>query len=344
MIPNMGKVPNSGELRARVTHLKPEAGNAVTVFFELQPPQPLSYTAGQFITLLIPSGGALFKRAYSFSSDPSESRLAFTFKPVFWGRISNLLKNTLDIGSELRFLPPSGQFTLPRFIHEQDLLVFVAGGIGITPIFSMLKSLANQGRVPKVKLIYLVRSEVEAVFLNELNALFSLHESWQLMVWDKASKGGRMTRSDLTPLLPSDGTGYWICGPKNMMDMTANLLREKSVDPARVYQEAFVMLTPNRENQPAHNVLFRYKRWWSKQQMVRVMPDETLLQAAKRSGIPVKSSCEAGACGACKVTLNRGMVDMAEPNCLSLEEAAERIVLSCVSYPTTDAEVDLGKL
>ncbi|HET8707677.1 MAG TPA: hypothetical protein VFM46_15350, partial [Pseudomonadales bacterium] len=68
MIQITGKVPSPGELRARVTHLKPEAGNAVTVYFELQPAQALTYAAGQFITLLIPSGGTLFKRAYSFSS------------------------------------------------------------------------------------------------------------------------------------------------------------------------------------------------------------------------------------------------------------------------------------
>lgn len=344
MIPRTGKVSGPGELRARVTYLKPEAGNAVTVYFELHSPQPLPYVAGQFITLLIPSGGTVFKRAYSFSSSPGEPRLCFTFKPVFWGRVSNLLKNTLEVGSELRFLPPAGEFVLPDRIHAQDHLVFVAGGIGITPIFSMLKFLAEQGHVPRVSLIYLVRSEAEAVFLSELKALFAVQDTWQLFLWDKASRGGRMGRPDLAPLLPPDAQGYWICGPKNLMDMAANLLREKAVSSSRVHQEAFVMLTPNREHQPAHNVLFRYKKWWNRQTLVRVMPDETLLQAAQRAHIPVKSSCETGACGACKVRLSKGMVDMAEPNCLPLEEAEQRIVLSCVSYPTTDAEVDLGKL
>ncbi len=344
MIPISGRFPPSGELRARVTQLKPEAGNAVTVFFELAQNASLDYQAGQFITLLIPSGGTVFRRAYSFSSAPGESRLAFTFKPIFWGRISNLLKNTLHVGDELHFLPPAGPFTLPSTVRPNDKLVFIVGGIGITPIFSMLKWLANRGNVPTVKLIYLVRSDAEALFLEELQALFSLHENWTLHLWDKAAKGARMSRADLSAVVPDDGTGYWLCGPKNMMEMGINLLRARSIDPDKVHQEAFTLLTPNRDDHAAYNVLFHYKKWWSRQKLIRVLPNETLLQAARREGLPVKSSCENGACGACKVRLIKGMVDMAEPNCLTLDEAASRIVLSCVSYPSTDAEVDLGHL
>src|ERR1700722_16878985 len=140
-------------------HSAPEADNIKTFYF--RPEKPVHYTAGQFIELTIPHKNPDkrgIKHWFTLSSPPTDELLSITTK--FAGDQSSSFKKALfklKPGTELRMADPMGDFVLPKLI--QTPLIFVAGGIGITPFHSMLSWLAATGEVRPIKLLYAVRVE-----------------------------------------------------------------------------------------------------------------------------------------------------------------------------------------
>jgi len=128
------------------------------------------YQEGQFITLEIPIGKSIYKRSYSLSSCNSDDFTQFTVKRVQDGLVSNFLLDKVAIGSLFRIQPPQGYFVLPKetqYYHYG----FIAAGSGITPIFSMIKSLLETQPLCTIYLLYSVNSQEETIFFKEISAL-----------------------------------------------------------------------------------------------------------------------------------------------------------------------------
>ena len=152
-------------------HLEKEAENVRTFYF--RPPAPISYTAGQYIELSVPhlhpdKRGQ--KRWFTLSSSPSHELVSITTKFVLGGGKSSSFKHALlklQKGDEVAMSEPMGDFVLPKFL--QIPLIFVAGGIGITPYHSMLNWLHDSKEERPITMIYGVGSEDEIIFQDTLN-------------------------------------------------------------------------------------------------------------------------------------------------------------------------------
>ena len=171
-------------------HVSTDAPQILTFYFKTE--QPLRYTAGQFIELTIPhdkpdSRG--IKRWFTLSSSPTQSLVAITTKfAVENGSSYKLALHNLKPGTQLTVSDPMGDFVLPKLI--QTPLVFVAGGIGITPFVSMLQWLIDTGETRPIKMMLGVRTENEIVFED---------------LYDKAKQHVTIVVSDSSPSWGASG-------------------------------------------------------------------------------------------------------------------------------------------
>ncbi|WP_414169062.1 ferredoxin--NADP reductase [Streptoverticillium reticulum] len=184
----------------------------------------LAYRAGQFLTLRLPvPADRPVLRSYSISTCPvSDPRLAVTVKRTAGGTGSNWLYETAEPGMTLEVLPPSGSFTLDD--SGNDLLLFAAG-VGITPVYSLLKyALAASRRT--VRLHYSVRSRDTAPFLGPIENLERRHPGRLRLDLRVTGAHGRLdaaTVRDLSGTLHAP-TSY-VCGPAGYTAMVTDALR-----------------------------------------------------------------------------------------------------------------------
>ena len=207
-------------MKAIFDHSQPEADNITTFFF--QPEKPAHYTAGQFTELYLPHADPDergIKRWFTISSSPTEELLSITTK--FTSDKGSSFKETLcslEPGTEVHLEDPMGDFVLPKLI--QTPLVFVAGGIGITPFHSMLEWLAATGEQRPIKLLYGVRNEDEIIFQPTFDKA-SVHAT--IVVSDPSPAwGGERGHLSAELILgiekPSEDTLVYVSGPEPMVE------------------------------------------------------------------------------------------------------------------------------
>ena len=152
-------------MKVVLDHIRDEAANIRTFYF--RPERPIQYTAGQFTELTVPHkrpDKRGIKRWYTLSSSPTDDLLTITTKYAGDDKSSSFKKALFGLkpAAELDMAEPMGDFVLPKLI--QTPLVFVAGGIGITPFHSILAWLTATKEQRPIKLLYGVRSEDEIIF------------------------------------------------------------------------------------------------------------------------------------------------------------------------------------
>ncbi len=201
------------------------------------------YTAGQFLTVAVPSDRTgLAARCYSLSSAPHSGRHQITVKRTVDGYASNWICDNLRAGDSLRVLPPSGIFT-PRDL-DADLLLF-AGGSGITPVMSITRSALERGQ-GRVVLFYANRDEQSVIFADELATLASQHADRVVVLHWLESVQGLPTQEQLRTFA-SHFVSYtaFVCGPAPFMRAVVASLKELGFPRERRHQEKFVSLGGN---------------------------------------------------------------------------------------------------
>jgi phthalate 4,5-dioxygenase reductase subunit len=275
--------------------------------------QPLApFTPGAHIELRVPGAGV---RRYSLCNGPATTeRYEILVKREKAGRGgSQALVDGLRVGDVLECSAPRNDFPLdPR----ARALVFVAGGIGITPIMSMVRHLVAEGGRP-FKLYYLTRSPEATAFRDELAALHGrvvLHHD----------HGDPARALDLWPVLEAPGSAHlYCCGPRPLLEAVRDMTGHWSS--GRVHFESFAeaaaMRTP--DDRPFDVRLARSGR------VVHVRADESILDALRAAGLTLASSCESGTCGTCRTGLVTGEAD--HRDLVLDDEARERAIMICVS-------------
>lgn len=313
----------------------------------------LSFTAGQFLTLLVRVDGAELRRSYSLSSSPLDGPTAtITVQRIEGGRISTFLHDTLRAGAVLEAVGPSGLFVAPPAEAPRHL-VLVAGGSGITPIASIAETALRAEPGTRVTIVHGSRDPGDVIFGARLDALVAAHPGRGRIVRlleDGAAALGSRARAGrpdaatldalvrelaLTTRLPGeDAPQFFLCGPAAMMEVVKTTLFARGVPRARVHEERFRSpgSAPLDESLPTTPQLVTIRRAGA-ERTVTVAPGKTILEAATSAGVPLRSSCAMGGCGACKCRLTSGEVAMEEPNCLTDDERAEGLVLTCVGRP-----------
>lgn len=304
----------------------------------LRRPEGFGFVAGQFVTLLLDVPGGEVRRSYSLSCAPHEDgplRLGVKLVP---GGLGSSFLHGLRAGARVRFRGPSGSFTyVPR--PDEHHLVLLAGGSGITPILSIVKSALAGSEAVRIALLYAARSPGEMAHRDEIRALAARHPclTVRFFVDDEPEPGdvhGRIGANDLHPLRAQLDNVY-LCGPDPMMDALVGVLGALSVAPDRIHRERF--FTPRKAPLPARRDKVRLRVHGVD---LAVDPRRTLLESTLEAGLPVRYSCTMGGCGECRAQLEDGQVSMAEPNCLTEEERRSGTILPCVSHPLTDVTLD----
>jgi 3-ketosteroid 9alpha-monooxygenase subunit B len=234
--------PDEPILKLEVVDVVHETGEACSIV--LRPPQPVTYTSGQFLTVAVPSAEmGTVARCYSLSSAPHESDLlTVTVKRTAEGYASNWLCDHLQPGDVLTALPPSGIFTPEDFDH--DFLLF-AGGSGITPVISIAKSALATG-TGRVVLVYANRDAESVIFADSLRALAAKHpDRFVVIHWLEVLQG--LPTPEHMGAIAAHHTTYdaFVCGPGPFMKGVVSALKELGFPRARRHQEKFVSLGGN---------------------------------------------------------------------------------------------------
>jgi ferredoxin-NADP reductase len=330
----------------RITHIKEEAPQAKT--FWLEPSHPVSYRAGQFLTLLHPHHPEQ-RRSYSLSSAPEvDSGLAITLRRVDNGMFSRWLIDEAAVGNEVLTLGAGGLFTLPEPWEEayEQLLLFAAGS-GITPLFSLLKSVLHTRPAVSILLIYSNRTPQDAIFqqeLRELSARFPdrLHVEFLFSNHPNLARA-RLYKDLLVTLVQQHATTTparmlaYVCGPLDYMRMCNYGLHAVGLSADRIRRENFVLPPTTRPDLPpdtaTHTV--RLEAGGQVHQFPVAYPD-TILRAARKHGLTLPYSCEAGICGNCVARCVSGQVWLSYNEVLTKRDLAQGLTLTCVGHPIGD--------
>jgi ferredoxin-NADP reductase len=222
-------------------HRVDEAKNIATFYF--RPETPLKYTAGQFIELTLPHAhpdkrGQ--KRWFTLSSSPTDALLSITTKFAPGG--GSTFKKTLgqlQPGNNVNLSEPMGDFVLPKLL--QTPLVFVAGGIGITPFHSILSWLVVSNEQRPITMLYGVGSEDEIIFQE---TLAKAHQHVTIVVANPSpawgGERGRITSELIMGIgLPSEDSLVYVSGPEPMTEGLSRDLVHSGLNPQQLVLDAF---------------------------------------------------------------------------------------------------------
>ena len=332
----------------RIARVVRETADAVTLVFEDPTGGRFAFAPGQFFTLLVTVEGEVLRRAYSASSDArDEERVAVTVKRVAGGVVSNHLNDHAREGDLVQVLGPSGSFLVPEGDGRDRHIVLLAGGSGITPLLSILRTGLARDPGARFTLVYGNRGERDVIFREAIDALAHAHAprfSVRHVLGEPSPgwTGGQgildeeTLRRELDAHVPRTDPDalYFVCGPEPMMRAARVALRTRGVADANVFEERFNM--PHLRSAKAVAAtgapqVLSVRANGAPPREIYVGPEQSILEAGLSAGIAMDYSCAMGGCGACKVRLCEGEVEMEEPNCLTTGERAGGYVLACIS-------------
>lgn len=341
----------------KVLEIIRETKDAISIVFEQPSEGKINYKSGQFLTLIVPVRGKEVRRAYSLCSSPYvDEHLAVSIKRVDNGLMSNWLPDHLKVGDRVKVMEPMGQFTADLAKTNKRHLVLFAGGSGITPMLSIIKSILTQEPESILSLIYCNRNIDSIIFKDELTRLETKHEGrlHLIHILDEAPMNWQGYSGLLNPemlqklfeRIPNWGiekTTYLMCGPEGMMKNAESLLFAHHIPKEKIFKESFVQgtidkdkkeeaITSSSENK-AREVTIRYD---GREFKIMVEPDRAILETALEAGIDLPYSCQSGLCTACRGKALSGKVKLDEEEGLSQSEKEEGYVLTCVGHPLTD--------
>ncbi len=316
-------------------------------------PLPFEHVAGQYLNLQLTIDGKRVNRSYTIASPPTRRDYCeISVKKAPNGYGSKHLHETWKEGDLVKISAPAGKFVFAG--HEAKRVVLLAGGIGITPMMSVIRSLTDRGWAGEMYLVFSVRLVKDVVFRSELAELCAKHPNLHVKItisgdldtaWDGAR--GNITPELLTGFIPDFTSGpVLVCGPDPMMTAMRKLLVGLGIPDGDVHQEAFI--SPKAaalevvdgatvetlvEGQVV-NISF------AKSGTQTASADQTILEAAEDAGVEIPFECRSGICGQCKTKLVTGLVRMDSQDALTAADRAKGLILACQARPTRDCTID----
>jgi ring-1,2-phenylacetyl-CoA epoxidase subunit PaaE len=349
---SIGSIIASSKQEARelvVARAIVEAHEVVTLVLRDPAPDapPFAFSAGQFFTLLVDVDGETVPRNYSASNVAGERELHVTVKRKSGGRVSGRLCAATS-GQRLRVLGPFGTFTHGSGSGRGRTLVLVAGGVGITPLIAIARAALATEPEFRVVLVYANRASRDVAFGAALESL-EMSSGGRLVVRHvlesppEAWRGdvGRLDRANTTRILDAltidSASEYFVCGPEGMLDEVLAALASRGVPAERIKRERFAIGAHASAGTRARGLDVDARRLTivvgAQQIRTTALPGASLLEAGLAASVPMPFSCGVGGCGACRVRVLDGDVDLEEPHCLSDEERRAGYVLTCVGRP-----------
>jgi 3-ketosteroid 9alpha-monooxygenase subunit B len=326
----------------RVSKIVEENRDARSIVFEIPDDltRAFAYEAGQFLSFKIPYEGKVLARSYSLASSPvTDGEHKVTVKRVEDGRISNLLNTRLEVGDTLMVVPPGGLFVLGG---ERRGIALFAGGSGITPVISILKTALAIGD-RSIALLYANRDRRSVIFQQEIDELVQANSGRLRVRYSFDDSDGFLTAEAVRGIVASDlERDFYLCGPGPFMDVIEHALADLGVHGrGKIHIERFVSPHDPGDDAVPVEVATDAVPDGTPESITVVLDGKThevpyregdsVLAAARRAGLDPPFSCEEGYCSCCMAKLAEGDVKMTVNDCLTPNLLAEGWVLTCQS-------------
>ena len=339
----------------KVKTVKRLTKDSCSIYFDIpeNEKETFRYKQGQYVSLQVEIDGEKYRREYSICSSPySDKDFVIASKIVDNGLVSKFLCNDLREGDILEVYPPNGKFFTDLNRENAKTYVLIGGGSGITPLYSILKSVLHVEPQSKVVLYYGNQSEDSIMFRDELEKLELNNKRFDLQMtlseygdgWNRLK--GKVNKYDLEKIIhnvdePLEAE-YFICGPGAMMDIVNKYLVELGVAGERIHIEYFTAPIVHEEYVPEDEenveVVGRKVKIIldGDEHTVNVPAGTVILDAVINADLDPPFSCRSGICTTCRAKLHSGKVKMDEREGLSDSEIEDGYILTCQSHPLTE--------
>lgn len=347
----------------RVRSIQPDTPEAVIVSFEV--PEALrpvfGFTQGQYLTLRREIDGQDLRRSYSICAGVDDGELRVGVRKVRGGVFSNWINEQLQPGDTLQVMAPQGRFFVPLEPDAHHHHVGIAGGSGITPILSIMKTVLAREPHSRFTLLYGNRKLRSTMFKEELDDLkdrylsrLVIHHVFSDEHTESEINMGLVNRDKvgefLQALVPAAGIDHvYICGPFEMNDQAEAALLAAGVPEDRIHIERFGIAQQStgqvgaivHQSQPGDAVKARVTiiRDGLQREIAFSREQPSILDAASAAGMEVPFSCTSGVCGTCRAKLVEGRVRMERNFALDKKEVAAGYILTCQAHPLTERVV-----
>jgi ring-1,2-phenylacetyl-CoA epoxidase subunit PaaE len=343
--------------RLTIAEVRRETPDAVSIRFDV--PDALKaafgFRAGQHLTLRTELNGEDLRRTYSVCVAPHENEIRVAVKQTPGGRFSGWANSALEVGHAIDVLPPMGRFVLPQTDSDAPYYVALAGGSGITPVLSILKTILRENPRARFTLLYGNRDSGSIMFLEELAGLknryldrleiyhFLENEAEEIELFN-----GRLDAAKCEDVFSSlvnvkGADAFFICGPGPMMDAAEAALLKRDVPADRIFIERFTTGPVSAEQlardealqQNAQGTQITVTLDGRRSAIAFDAEKGNILESVQAAGLPAPYACKGGVCSTCRAKVTSGSVAMKKNYSLTEDEVAAGYVLTCQSVPTS---------
>lgn len=348
----------------RVRAIEPDTEEAMIVSFEV--PADLAdrfaFTQGQYLNLRANIDGKDLRRSYSVCSGVDDGVLRIGVRKVRGGVFSNWIAEQVRIGHSIEIMPPQGRFYVPIDPQSKRHYLGIAGGSGITPVLSILKTVLTREPASSFTLLYGNRGLKSTMFKEELEDLknrfltrLEVHHVFSEESTDAPLHHGLLDQARIAQFLqrlirPQSVDHAFVCGPYQMNDQAEAALRQAGVEAACIHIERFGLpqgaaaagaVMHSSQAGDAAQCRVTIIRDGQRQAVDVHQDDPSILDVAMAAGMDLPFSCTSGVCGTCRARLLQGQVRMDRHFALEKADIEAGFILTCQAHPLT-AQVEIS--
>ncbi|HZH85703.1 MAG TPA: 1,2-phenylacetyl-CoA epoxidase subunit PaaE [Brumimicrobium sp.] len=341
----------------KVKDIRQETQDAVSI--ALTVPSELAanykYQPGQYLTFRTFIDGEEVRRSYSICTGIQENELRVAVKKMIHGKFSTFANSALKIDDEIEVMTPMGTFTTEINEDTEKSFLFFAGGSGVTPVMSLIKTILHTAKKSNVTLIYGNRGVDHIIFRDELEDLknrymnnFSLmHVFSNEKVGNKVQEG-LLDKSKIEQIYKAVLQGrtideVFVCGPEPTIFAVKGVFEELGFDPKKVHFELFTSPTQNNTKPlpkvvSAEKVEANIKVILDGEEILLSLESDgmSILDAAAKAGADVPYACKGGVCCTCKAKVLEGKAIMDVNYALEADEVEAGYILTCQAHPVSE--------
>ncbi len=311
------------------------------------------FKPGQHLTLMAEINGEEVRRNYSLCVAPHDGQLMVTIKRIAGGLFSNWANDTLKPGKRIEVMAPHGSFTWAFRPGAANHYVGFAGGSGITPVISLLRTALLTEPESRFTLFYGNRDSQSVIFLEQLAKLknrfmdrlqvhhFLAEEAEEIDLFNGMLDRAKCDEILETLIDPVEAAAFFICGPGPMMDAAEAALKARGVSADQIHLERFTADRPSAAleaqmqalTEEAAGLTMMVTLDGRKRRVAFDAGAGNILDSARAAGLPAPFACKAGVCATCRARVVSGEVEMAARYGLTDDEVASGYVLTCQSVP-----------
>lgn len=341
----------------KVKDIRQETQDAVSI--ALTVPKELTtsynYKPGQYLTFRTILEGEDIRRSYSVCTGLQENELRVAVKRMQHGKFSTFANAVLKVGDEIEVMTPMGNFTTEISEDTEKSFLFFAGGSGVTPVMSLIKTILHTAPKSNVTLVYGNRGFDHIIFRDELEDLknqymnkFSLMHVFSDEKIGNNLQEGLLDKNKIEQIYKAVLQGQtidevFVCGPEPTIHAVKDVFAEAGFDPKKVHFELFTSPTQSKPsplpNVPAsQKVDANVKVILDGEEVLLKLESDgmSILDAASKAGADVPFSCKGGVCCTCKAKVVEGEARMDVNYALEEDEVEAGYILTCQAHPVSE--------